>query len=98
MSHAAGPEQRAKCHCAKRTGNGTAAPRYTCGLRAFSYSANAPAIWRIIFRVGSSLAVRSYPCRALGQQDAKGSECDENDEVIEVWKGAVAPHGRRNRL
>ena len=29
--------------------------------RAFSYSAKAPAIWRIIFRVGSSLAVRSSP-------------------------------------
>jgi hypothetical protein len=29
--------------------------------RAFSYSAKAPAIWRIIFRVGSSLAVKSSP-------------------------------------
>ena len=29
--------------------------------RAFSYSAKAPAIWRIILRLGSSLAVRSSP-------------------------------------
>ena len=34
--------------------------------RAFSHSAKAPAIWRIIFRVGSSLAVRSSPEAAVG--------------------------------
>jgi phosphoglycolate phosphatase-like HAD superfamily hydrolase len=34
--------------------------------RAFSYSANAPAIWRIIFRVGSSLAVNQSFAKYCG--------------------------------